>query len=88
MCDGSGGPGPALARRTRAGHKGGRLIALLSPLTYRMGLTRPIDLQQAHDIIAGFSVAFFDRELKARTAALLGRPAERFPEVPFATRRA
>jgi hypothetical protein len=58
-------------------------LPLLSPLTHRLGLTGTIDAHRAHGFIDALSVAFFDRELKGRPAALLHRPTERFPEVLF-----
>jgi hypothetical protein len=62
-------------------------LPLLSPLTRRLGLIGPIDAHRAHNIINAFSLAFFDRQLKGRPAALLDHPAERFPEVLFETHR-
>lgn len=60
---------------------------LLSPLASRVGLSGPIGAQRAHDIINAYSLAFFDRHLKGRPAALLDGPAEQYPEVLFETRR-
>jgi dienelactone hydrolase len=58
-----------------------------SPLTSLLGLTGPIDPKRAHTIIKAYSLAFFDRHLKGRPAALLDGPAEQYPEVLFETRR-
>ena len=58
-----------------------------SPLTSWLGITGPIDGQRAHNIINAYSLAFFDRHLKNRPAALLDGPAELYPEVLFETRR-
>ena len=59
-------------------------VPLLSPAA---GLWGPIGVQRAHRIISAYSVAFFDRHLKGRPAALLDGPAEQYPEVLFETRR-
>jgi hypothetical protein len=56
-------------------------------LASRLGLSGPIGVQRAHIIINAYSLAFFDRHLKGRPAALLDGPAERYPEVLFETRR-
>ncbi|MEP6918485.1 MAG: carboxylic ester hydrolase [Acidobacteriota bacterium] len=61
--------------------------ALLSPLTSWAGLTGPINGQRAHDIVSAYSLAFFDRHLKGRPAALLDGPSKQYPEVLFETRR-
>ena len=61
--------------------------ALLSPLTSWAGVTGPINRQRARDIVSAYSLAFFDRHLKGRPAALLDGPAEQYPEVLFETRR-
>ena len=50
-----------------------------SPLFPRLGVTGPIDGQRAHDIINAYSLAFFDRHLKGRPAALLDGPARTIP---------
>ena len=60
---------------------------LLSPLTSWLGVTGPIDGRRAHSITTAYSLAFFDRHLKGRPAALLDRPAAQYPEVLFETRR-
>jgi hypothetical protein len=60
---------------------------LLTPLASRLGLSGPIGGARAHDIINAYSLAFFDRHLKDRQAALLDGPAEEFPDVLFETRR-
>jgi hypothetical protein len=58
----------------------------LSPLASRLGLG-PIGAPRAHQIINAYSLAFFDRHLKGRPAALLDGPAARYPEVLLETRR-
>ena len=60
---------------------------LLSPLASSLGLSGPIGSQRAHDIVNAYSVAFFDRYLQARPAALLDGPAGQFPDVLFERRR-
>ena len=62
-------------------------IPYWSPLTSRLGLTGPINGQQAHNIINAYSLAFFDHELKGQPALLLNGPAKQYPEVHFETRR-
>ncbi len=60
---------------------------LFSPLALLVGLSGPFDAQQAHSIINAYSLAFFDRHLKGRPAALLDGLAKQYPEVLFETRR-
>jgi hypothetical protein len=43
-------------------------------LTSRAGLSGPVGVQRAHQIINAYSLAFFDRHLKGRPAALLDGP--------------
>lgn len=62
-------------------------VPLLSPLTSWLSLAGPLDAQRAHRIVNAYSVAFFDRQLKGRAAALLDGPPEPYPEVLFETRR-
>ncbi|HEX2247937.1 MAG TPA: hypothetical protein VHH13_10355 [Arthrobacter sp.] len=58
-----------------------------SPLLPLLGLSGPIDVRRAHTIINTYSLAFFDRHLESRPAALLDGPAEKYPEVLFEKRR-
>jgi len=62
-------------------------VALFSPLTSWFGVTGPIDARRAHSIVNAYSLAFFDRHLKGRLAALLVGPAKQFPDVIFESRR-
>ncbi|MDQ3250654.1 MAG: carboxylic ester hydrolase, partial [Chloroflexota bacterium] len=62
-------------------------IPYWSPLLSWLGVTGPIDGQRAHSIVNAYSLAFFDRHLQGRPAALLDGPAEQYPEVRFETRR-
>jgi hypothetical protein len=62
-------------------------VDLLSPLAQMIGLSGPIGAERAHEIINAYSLAFFDRHLKGRPAALLDGPAEEYPDVIFETRR-
>jgi predicted dienelactone hydrolase len=55
-----------------------------SPLWAWLGITGPINRQRAHSIINAYTLAFFDRHLKGRSAPLL---AEQYPEVFLETRR-
>ena len=56
-------------------------------LASRVGLSGPVGVQRAHQIVNAYSLAFFDRHLKGRPAALLDGPAARYPEVLLETRR-
>ena len=58
-----------------------------SPLWSWLGVTGPIDGERAHSIINAYSLAFFDRHLKGRSAALLDGPAEQYPEILFEARQ-
>jgi predicted dienelactone hydrolase len=58
-----------------------------SPLFRWLGVVGPIDERRAHSIVNAYSLAFFDRHLKDRPAALLDGPAEQYPEVLLETRR-
>ncbi len=58
-----------------------------SPVTSQLGLTGPINGQQAHDIINAYSLAFFDKHLKGQPSTLLDRPAAQYPDVLFETRQ-
>lgn len=62
-------------------------IPCWSPLWSWLGVTGPIDGQRAHRIINAYSLAFFNRHLKVRPAALLNGPTEQYPEVLLETRR-
>jgi hypothetical protein len=59
-------------------------VPLWLPAASRFG---PIGVQRAHQIVNAHSLAFFDRHLKGRPAALLDGPAEQYPEVLFEARR-
>jgi pimeloyl-ACP methyl ester carboxylesterase len=59
----------------------------LSSLVSWPGLAGPIGGTRAHRIINAYSVAFFEHELRGRTAPLLDGPSEQFPEVIFECRR-
>jgi len=59
---------------------------LLSPLTSALGLTGPIGYRRAHEITTGYSLAFFDSELKGRLEPLLMGASPRYPEVQVETR--
>ena len=59
---------------------------LLSPLTRWLGLTGPIPAKRAHEIVSAYTLAFFERHLRFRTARLLDGPAEEYPEVVIETR--
>ena len=59
---------------------------LLSPLASTLGLTGPIGYKRAHEITTGYSLAFFDSELKGRSEPLLKGASPRYPEVQVETR--
>jgi predicted dienelactone hydrolase len=61
-------------------------VPLWSPLAPMIGLTGPIDGRRAHEIINAYSLAFFDRHLQGKSAALLDGPATQYPEVLFESR--
>jgi hypothetical protein len=56
-------------------------------LASRVGLSGPVGVQRAHQVVNAYSLAFFDRHLKGRPAALLDGPAARYPEALLETRR-
>ena len=58
-----------------------------SPLFPLLGVAGPIDVQRAHSIINAYSLAFFDRHLKSRSATRVDVPTRQCPEVLFETRR-
>ena len=58
-----------------------------SPFFSWLGVTGPMDAQRAHSIINAYSLAFFDRHLMGRPAALLDGAAEQYPDVRFEARR-
>lgn len=60
---------------------------LFSPLTSHLGITGPIGGRRAHGIVNAYSLAFFDRHLRSRPAALLDRSHAGFPEVALDKRR-
>jgi hypothetical protein len=62
-------------------------VDLVSPLAQMIGFNGPIGAERAHEIINAYALAFFDRHLKGRPAALLDGPAEEYPDVIFETRR-
>jgi predicted dienelactone hydrolase len=60
---------------------------LVSPLLPLTGVTGPIGAQRAHRIVNAYSLAFFDRHLEGRPAALLDGPSAQYPDVRLETRR-
>lgn len=55
---------------------------LLSPLLAPwLGLSGPIGVQRTHQIINAYTLAFFDRHLKALPTSLLDAPSGQYPEV-------
>ena len=58
-----------------------------SPLLPWLGITGPIDLKRAHNIINAYSLAFFNQHLLGRAEALMDTPASQYPEVVFDARK-
>lgn len=52
-----------------------------TPLAPWLGISGPIGAARGHEIIDAYSLAFFDRHLKARPSTLLDGPAQQYPEV-------
>ncbi len=61
-------------------------IPIWTPLAPQLGLAGPIDAPRAHGIVNAYSLAFFDRHLLSRPAALLDGAASQYPEVLFESR--
>ncbi len=57
-----------------------------SPLLPWLGMIGPFDAQRGFDIVNTYSVAFFDRHLEGRPAALLDGPVKQYPDVQFEKR--
>ena len=57
-----------------------------SPITSQLGISGPINGQRAQTIINAYSLAFFDRHLRGRSATLLDGRAAHYPEVVFESR--
>ena len=62
-------------------------VPLFSPLASGLGITGPIDRRRAHAVVNAYSLAFFDRHLRGRSAPLLDRSGTRFPEVILEARQ-
>jgi hypothetical protein len=58
-------------------------IACWSPLFSVLGVSGPISGQRAHQIINGYSLAFFDRHLKGSPSPLLEGMVRPYPEVKY-----
>jgi hypothetical protein len=61
-------------------------VTYVSPIFPKIGISGPIGIQRAHDIINAYSVAFFEKHLKGTTTTLLKGPTKQYPEVLFETR--
>jgi predicted dienelactone hydrolase len=57
-----------------------------SPLMSQIGVTGPINAQRGFDIVNAYSLAFFDKELKGQSSALLDGLSHPYPEVSFEER--
>ena len=58
-----------------------------TPLATGLGIAGPLDRQRAHEIVNGYSSAFFERHLMDRPGTLLDGPSPRYPEAMFESRR-
>ncbi len=58
-----------------------------SPITAQLGLTGPIGGQRGFDIVNAYTVAFFDKELKAQPSPLLDGSVQPYPEAIFEKRK-
>jgi pimeloyl-ACP methyl ester carboxylesterase len=57
---------------------------VISPLDIWLGLDGPINAQRGHTIVNAYSLAFFERHLKGKTATpMLDGPDAQYPEVIF-----
>ncbi len=58
-----------------------------SPLVRWIGFAGPINTQRAYDIVNAYALAFFDKHLQGRAAALLDGAATHDPDVDFESRK-
>ncbi len=58
-----------------------------TPLASRPDVTRTIDAMPAHEIVNAYSLAFFDRHLRAGPTNLIDASSSLFPEVILETKR-
>jgi len=61
-------------------------LDLLSPIFQLIGFSGPIGVERAHDIVNGYSVAFFDKYLKSQPTPLLDGPSKQHPDALFEKR--
>jgi predicted dienelactone hydrolase len=59
---------------------------LATPVARALNLVGPIDWRRGHAIVNAYTLAFFDRSLRARPAPLLDGPSPQFPEVSLESR--
>jgi pimeloyl-ACP methyl ester carboxylesterase len=62
-------------------------MPLWSPLFSWLNVIGPIEAERAHTIVNAYSVAFFDRHLRHRRAAILDAGADRYPEADIQSHR-
>jgi predicted dienelactone hydrolase len=62
-------------------------IPIWTPLATRLGIAGPLDGQRAHEIVNGYSLAFFERHLMDRPGKLLDCPSPQYLEAIFESRR-
>jgi pimeloyl-ACP methyl ester carboxylesterase len=58
-----------------------------SPIASVLGISGPIGVERAHEIVNAYSVAFFDRELKGQPATRFDDLIEQYPEALLETHR-
>ena len=62
-------------------------IPIWTPLATQLGIAGPLDGQRAHEIVNGYSLAFFERHLMDRPGKLLDGSSPQYPEAIFESRR-
>jgi hypothetical protein len=60
---------------------------MMSPIATSLGISGPMGIERAHEIVNAYSLAFFDRHLKTQPAALFDDLVEQYPEVLLETRQ-
>ena len=62
-------------------------IPIWTPLATQLGIAGPLDGQRAHEIVNGYSLAFFERHLTDRPGKLLDGPSPMYPEAILESRQ-
>lgn len=58
-----------------------------SPIASVLGISGPVGVERAHEIVNAYSLAFFDRELRGLPATRFDDLIEKYPEARLETRR-